>query len=96
MGMLGVGVMDLTAFSPSSKSNSKIEANQITSGIIDFQPHPPSLALVFASLDQAMDLMIESFNFRIGSLGSLRLSDPISSIPSASKTAVAANIRNFR
>jgi hypothetical protein len=37
-----------------------------------------------------MDLMIESLNFRVGSLGSIRLSDPIKSGPSAEKTASAA------
>jgi hypothetical protein len=31
--------------------------------------------------------MIESFNFHVGSLGSVRLSDPINSGPSAGKTA---------
>jgi hypothetical protein len=51
VGTLGVGFMDLTAFSPSSKSNPKIDGNQITFGTIDFQPHPPTLALVFAILD---------------------------------------------
>jgi hypothetical protein len=70
--------MNSTPFSPSSKSNSKIDRNQVTFGTIDFQPHPPTLAPVFANLDQEMDLMIGSFNFHIGSLGSIRLSDPIS------------------
>jgi hypothetical protein len=36
-----------------------------------------------------MDLTIGSFNFRVGSLGSVRLSDPINSGPSAGKTAIA-------
>jgi hypothetical protein len=51
VGTLGIGFMNLTTFSPSSKSNPKIEGNQITFGTIDFQPPPPTLALVFASLD---------------------------------------------
>jgi hypothetical protein len=78
------------AFSLLSKSNSKIDGNQITFGAIDFQPHPPTLALVFTNLDQEMDLTIESFNFRVGSLGSARLLDPMKSGLSAGKTAVVA------
>jgi hypothetical protein len=90
MRTLGVGVMDSTAFSLSSKSNSKIDGNQITFGTIDFQPHPPTLAPVFASLDQEMNLTIGSFDFRIRSLGSLRISDPILLSPSAGKTSATA------
>jgi hypothetical protein len=82
--------MDSTTFSPSSKSNLKIDGNQITFGTIDFQSHPPTLAPVFANLDQEMDLMFGSFNFRVGSLGSLRLSDPIPLGPSTRKTTAAA------
>jgi hypothetical protein len=37
-----------------------------------------------------MDLMIGSFKFCVGSLGSLRLSDPIPLGPSTGKTAAAA------
>jgi hypothetical protein len=37
-----------------------------------------------------MDLTIGSFNFCVGSLGSVCLSDPINSGPSAGKTATAA------
>jgi hypothetical protein len=33
-----------------------------------------------------MDLMIGSLNFRVGSLGSIRLSDPVKPDPSASET----------
>jgi hypothetical protein len=84
--------MNLMAFSPSSKSNSKIDKNQIIFGAIDFQRHPPTLASVFASLDQEMDLMIESFYFRVGSLGYVRLSDPINSGSSAGKTTIAATL----
>jgi hypothetical protein len=65
MGNLGVGIMNSKAFLPSSKINSKIDGNQITFGAIDFQPHPPTLAPVFANLDQKMDLTIEIFNFRV-------------------------------
>jgi hypothetical protein len=87
VGSLGVGIMNSMAFSFPSNSNSKIYKNQITFGVIDFQPHPPTLAPVFASLDQEMDLTIGSLNFCIGSLGSTRLSDPINSGLSAGKTA---------
>jgi hypothetical protein len=87
---LGVRVINSTAFSPSSESNSKIDGNQITFGAVDFQPHPPTLVSVFASLDEEMDSMIGSFNFRIGSLGSVRLLDSINLGPSAGKTAIAA------
>jgi hypothetical protein len=82
--------MNSTAFLPSSKSNSKIDGNQVTFGTIDFQPHPPNLAPVFARLDQEMELTIGSFNFRVGTLGSLCLSDQISSVPSIGKPVVAA------
>jgi hypothetical protein len=104
--------MDLTAFLPSSKSNSKINENQITFGTINFLPHPPTLAPFFAdfsfcsrillfcepfvaSLDWEMDLTIGSFNFRIESLGSLCLSHPIPSGPSAGKTTAVATSETF-
>jgi hypothetical protein len=64
------------AFLLSANSNSKVNGNRISFGTVDFQPHPPTLTPVFASLDQEMDLTIESLNFRVGSLGSIRLSDP--------------------
>jgi hypothetical protein len=82
--------MNSTPFSPKSKSSSKIDGNQITFGAIDFQPHPPTLAPIFANLDQEMDMTIGSFNFRVGSLGSVRLSDPINLGLSAGKTAIVA------
>jgi hypothetical protein len=80
--------MNSMAFSPPSKSSSKITGNQITFGAVDFQPHPPTLAPVFANLDQEMDLTIGSFNFHIGSLGFVCLSDPINLGLSAGKTAI--------
>jgi hypothetical protein len=40
-----------------------------------------------------MDLTIGSFNFRVESLGSILLSDPVSLGPSAGKTAVVATSR---
>jgi hypothetical protein len=71
--------MNSTAFSLSTNSNSKINGNQVTSEAVDFQPHPSTLTPVFASLDQEMDLTIGSLNFRVGSLGTICLSDPTKS-----------------
>jgi hypothetical protein len=75
--------MNSTAFLLSANINSKVDRNQISFGTVDFQPHPPTLTLVFISLDQGMNVMIRSLNFRVGSLGSIRLSDPTKSEPSA-------------
>jgi hypothetical protein len=41
-------------------------------------------------MDQDMDLTIGSLNFRVGSLGSIRLLDPVSSDPSASEVKTVA------
>jgi hypothetical protein len=85
MGTLGVGIMNSMDFSLSSSNNLKVDENRISFGTVDFQPHPPALNSVFASLDQGMDLTIGSLSFRVGSLGSIRLSDPTKSDPSAEK-----------
>jgi hypothetical protein len=82
--------MNSTTFLLLSNSNSKIDRNQITFGAVDFQTHPPTLPPVFANLDQEMDLTIGSLNFRVGSLGSVRLSDPTNLGPSAGQTASAS------
>jgi hypothetical protein len=82
--------MNLMAFSLTANSNPKIDENQVTSKAVDFQPHPPTLTPVFASLDQEMDLTIESLNFCIRSLGTTRLLDLTKSGPSAEKTTSAA------
>jgi hypothetical protein len=74
------------AFLLPANSNLKVDGNQISFGTVDFQTHPPTLTPVFASLDQEMDLTIGSLNFRVGSLGSIRLSDSMKSDPSARKT----------
>jgi hypothetical protein len=79
--------MNSTDFSLPANSNSKVGENQISFGTVDFQPHPPSLTLVFASLDQEMDLTIGSLNFCVSSLGSICLSDLTKSDPSAGKIA---------
>jgi hypothetical protein len=90
VGTLGVGIMDSTAFSLLANSNSKVDGNQISFGTVDFQPHPPTLTPVFASLDQEMDLTIRSLNFRVGSLGSTRLSNSTKLDPSVGKAATIA------
>jgi hypothetical protein len=90
MGTLGVGIMDLTPFLLLANSNSKVNRNQISLGTIDFQPHPPNLTPVFASLDQEMNLKIRSLNFHVGSLGSTRFSDSTKLDPSARETVTIA------
>jgi hypothetical protein len=82
--------MNSTTFSLSTNSNSKIDGNQVTFGAKDFQPHQPTLTPVFTSLDQEMDLTIRSLNFRLGSLGTIHLSDSTRSDPLAEKIAPAA------
>jgi hypothetical protein len=82
--------MNLTPFSLPANNNSKVDGNQISFGTIDFHPHPPTLTPVFASLDQEMGLTIGSLIFCVGSLGSIRLSDPSKSDPSIGKTVTMA------
>jgi hypothetical protein len=87
VGTLGVGIVNSTAFSLPANNNSKVDGNQIYFGTVDFQPHSPTFTPVFESLDQEMDLMFRSLNFHVGSLGSIRLSDPTELGPSVEKTA---------
>jgi hypothetical protein len=54
------------------------------SGIISIEPS------VFESMDQDMELTIRSLNFRVRSLGSIRLSDPMKMGPSASEPEIVA------
>jgi hypothetical protein len=82
--------MNSTAFSLLANSNKEVDGNQISFGTVDFQPHPPNLTPVFESLDQEMDLTIGSLKFRVGSLGSIHLSDPAKPDPSASETKTIA------
>jgi hypothetical protein len=84
--ILGIGIMNSTAFLLSANSNSKVGRNQISFGTVDFQPHPPAHTPFFASLDQGMDLTIRSLSFCVGSWGSIHLSDLTKSDPSADKT----------
>jgi hypothetical protein len=86
---MGAGIMTLMGFSLSAKINPEVDGNQISFGTVDFKPHPPTLTPVFANLDQEMDLMFGSLNFRISPLGSVRLSNPTKSGPSAEKTTSA-------
>jgi hypothetical protein len=78
------------AFSLLANNNPEVNKIQIPFGTIDFQPHQSSFTQVFESMDQDMDLTIGSLNFRVGSLGSIRLSDPAKPGPSSreSKTIV--------
>jgi hypothetical protein len=82
--------MNSTAFSLSANGNPQVDKIQIPFETVDFQPHQSSLAQVFESMDQDMDLTIGSLNFRIGSLGSIRLSDPTKTDPSASEPETIA------
>jgi hypothetical protein len=68
--------MNSTTFLLLAKSNPQVDEIQIPFGTVDFQPHQSSFAQVFESMDQDMDLTIGSLNFHVGSLGSIRLSDP--------------------
>jgi hypothetical protein len=90
MGTLGIGIMNLMIFSLLANSSPEVDGNHISFETVDFQPHPPNVTPIFESLDQEMDLTIGSLNFRIGSLGSIRLLDPAKPDPSASETKTIA------
>jgi hypothetical protein len=90
MGTLGIGIMNSTAFSLSANNNSQVDEIQIPFETVDFQPHQSSFTQVFESMDQDMDLTIGSLNFCVGSLGSIRLSDPMTADPSASELETVA------
>jgi hypothetical protein len=77
--------MNSTAFLLLANSNPQVDEIQIPFGTIDFRPHQSSFAQVFKSMDQDMDLTIGSLNFRVGSLGLIRLSDPTKPDSSASE-----------
>jgi hypothetical protein len=77
--------MNSTTFSPLANKNPEVDEIQIPFGTIDFQPNQSSFTQVFKSMDQDMDLMIGSLNFRIGSLGSIYLLGPAKPDLSASK-----------
>jgi hypothetical protein len=78
------------AFSLLANSSTEVDGNQISFGTINFQPHPPNFTPIFESLDQDTDLTIGSLNFRVGSLGLIRLSDPAKPDPSTSEVKTIA------
>jgi hypothetical protein len=82
--------MNSTAFSLLANNNPQVDEIQIPFGTIDFQPHQSSFTQVFESMDQDMDLTIGSLNFHVGSLGSIRLLDPMKPDPSASEPETVA------
>jgi hypothetical protein len=82
--------MNLTAFSPLANNNPEVGEIQIPFGTVDFQPHQSNFMPIFESMDQDMDLTIGSLNFRVESLGSIRLSDPVKPGPSASESKTVA------
>jgi hypothetical protein len=84
--------MNSTAFS--LFSNPEVDEIQISFGTVDFQPHQSSFTQVFESMDQDMDLTIRSLNFRVGSLGLIRLSDPAKPGPSASEPKTVAMLES--
>jgi hypothetical protein len=86
--------MNSTAFLLLTNGNPEVDKIQIPIGTVDFQPHQSSFTQVFESMDQDMDLKIRNLNFRVGSLGSIRLSDPAKPGLSASepKTVVMSEL----
>jgi hypothetical protein len=86
--------MNSTAFSLSASSNPQVDKIQIPFGTVNFQLHQSSFAQVFDSMGQDMDLTIGSLNFRVGSLGSIRLSDPTKPDPSASEPKTVAMLES--
>jgi hypothetical protein len=82
--------MNSMAFSLLANSSPEVDENQISFGTVDFQPHPSNSTPIFESMDQDMDLTIGSLNFRVRSLGSIRLSDLAKPDPSASEAKTIA------
>jgi hypothetical protein len=82
--------MNSMAFLLSANRNPQVDEIQIPFGTVDFQPHQSSFMQVFENMDQDMDLTIGSVNFRVGSLGSIRLSDPTKMGQSASEPETVA------
>jgi hypothetical protein len=82
--------MNAMAFLLLASGNPEVDEIQIPFGTVDFQPHQSSFTQVFKSMDQDMDLTIDSLNFRVGSLGSIRISDPAKPSPSAGEPKTVA------
>jgi hypothetical protein len=78
--------MNSTAFSLLANNNLEVDEIQIPFRTVDFQPNQSSFTQVFESLDQDMDLTIGSLNFRVRSLGLIRLLDSVKPGPSASES----------
>jgi hypothetical protein len=82
--------MNSMAFSPLANRNPEGDEIQIPFGTTDFQPHQPNFTQVFESMDEDMDLTIGSLNFRVGSIGSIRLSGLAKPGPSTSESKTVA------
>jgi hypothetical protein len=82
--------MNSMAFSLLANSRPEVDGTQISFGTVDFQPYPPNFTPIFEGLDQDTDLTIGSLNFHVGSLGSIRFSDPAKPDPSASEAKTIA------
>jgi hypothetical protein len=82
--------MNSTAFLPFPNSNSEVDEIQIPFRTVNFQPRQSNFMPIFESMDQDMDLTIGSLNFRVESLGSICLLDPMKPGPSASKSKTVA------
>jgi hypothetical protein len=78
--------MNSTAFPLVANSNPEVDEIQVPFRTVDFKPHQSSFMQVFESMDQDMDLTIGILNFCVRSLGSIRLSDPVKSGLSATKS----------
>lgn len=78
-----------------SSNKSTRSGDQVCFGSINFRPHPPALLPVFGDFSRGVDLAIGSFDFNIGTQGTLRRSEPICSgstaEASASPTASSAS-----
>jgi hypothetical protein len=73
-----------------ANSNPEVNENQISFGTVNFQLHQSNFTPIFESMDQDMGLTIGSLNFHVGSLGSIRLSDPAKPGQSASESKTVA------
>jgi hypothetical protein len=82
--------MNSVAFSLLANSSLEVDEIQIPFRTVDFQPQKSSFTQVFKSMDQDMDLTFGSPNFHVGSLGPIRLSDPVKPGLSASKSKTEA------
>jgi hypothetical protein len=91
VGTLDVGIMNSMAFSLLANNSPKVDENQISFGIVDFQPHPSNFNPIFESMDPDMDLMIGCLDFCVGSLGSIRLSASEAKTIAMSELAVGSS-----